>query len=86
MKDMTKCELLKKISEYQFVAVELHLYLDTHPCDQEAMAYYRMAKEKYEEEVADYQEKIGPLFHAEVTCGDTFAWVEGPWPWEGGCA
>ena len=31
MDDMTRCELLKTISEYQFVAVELNLYLDTHP-------------------------------------------------------
>ena len=33
MDDMTRCELLKTISEYQFVAVELNLYLDTHPGD-----------------------------------------------------
>ena len=36
MDDMTRCELLKTISEYQFVAVELNLYLDTHPDDREA--------------------------------------------------
>ena len=40
MKDMTKCELLKKISEYQFVTVELNLYLDTHPCDADARNDY----------------------------------------------
>ena len=40
MQDMTKCELLRKISEYQFVAVELNLYLDTHPCDADARSDY----------------------------------------------
>lgn len=81
-----KDKYLHEVDKAGFMVYEAVLYLDTHPCDSEAMDYYRMAKEKYEEAVADYQEKIGPLFHAEVTCGDTFAWVEGPWPWEGGCA
>ena len=40
MDDMTRCELLKTISEYQFVAVELNLYLDTHPGDAAARSDY----------------------------------------------
>ena len=31
-------KLLKKLSAAQFAVWELHLYLDTHPCDQNAVA------------------------------------------------
>ena len=38
--ELSKCELLKKISEYQFICVELNLYIDTHPCDEAALRDY----------------------------------------------
>ena len=31
-------KLLQKLSAAQFAVWELHLYLDTHPCDQNAVA------------------------------------------------
>ncbi|MBQ3938951.1 MAG: spore coat protein CotJB, partial [Clostridia bacterium] len=37
---MTREELLNRISEIQFVCVELNLYLDTHPDDANAAADY----------------------------------------------
>ena len=37
---MTKCELLTRISEIQFVCVELNLYIDTHPDDADALSDY----------------------------------------------
>ncbi len=81
-----KKKYLHEVDMAGFMVYEAVLYLDTHPCDQEAMAYYRIAKKKYEEAVANYNEKVGPLCMSDVVCGDTFAWVEEPWPWEGGCA
>ena len=81
-----KNQYLHEVNMAGFMMYEAVLYLDTHPCDAEAMEYYRMAKEKYEEAVASYNEHVGPLFMSDVTCGDTFAWVDEPWPWEGGCA
>ena len=38
---MDKCKLLKEISAVSFAAWELHLYLDTHPCDEKAIEMHR---------------------------------------------
>ena len=81
-----KNKYLHEVDMAGFALYEVVLYLDTHPCDQEAMAYYRMTKEKYDEAVAAYVDNVGPLCMSDVTCGDTYAWIEEPWPWEGGCA
>lgn len=81
-----KNKYLHEVNMAGFMLDEAVLYLDTHPCDQEAMDYYRMAKEKYEEAVAAYNDQVGPLFYSDVICSDMFAWIEEPWPWEGGCA
>ena len=34
---MNKTELLKKLSAAEFALWDLHLYLDTHPCDTKAL-------------------------------------------------
>ena len=52
MDDMTRCELLKTISEYQFVAVELNLYLDTHPGDAAARSDYLYYSTRLKELIA----------------------------------
>ena len=77
---------LHEVNMAGFMLYEAVLYLDTHPCDEEAIDYYRMAKEKYEEAVEAYVENVGPLCMSDMTCSDNYAWIEGPWPWEGGCA
>lgn len=81
-----KNKYLHEVNMAGFMVYEAVLYLDTHPCDQEAMEYYRVAKERYEAAVAEHHANVGPLYMSDVSCGDAFAWVEGPWPWEGGCA
>ena len=55
MDDMTRCELLKTISEYQFVAVELNLYLDTHPGDAAARSDYLYYSTRLKELIAAYE-------------------------------
>ena len=63
MDDMTRCELLKTISEYQFVAVELNLYLDTHPGDAAARSDYLYYSTRLKELIAAYEEQYGPLMN-----------------------
>lgn len=77
--------LLQEINVLDFVLVELTLFLDTHPCDQEAMRYFtyynRLKKEKKEE----YGSQFGPLTLAQAKGGtQEFLWTMQPWPWEGG--
>lgn len=76
--------MLKKIQEMEFVAVELNLYLDTHPCDQEAVNDYNCAVEALKRMRKEYEAQFGPLFNfgwggfSEVP----WQWMMGPWPWE----
>ena len=54
-------KLLHEISILSFTVVELTLFLDSHPCNQEAMRHFdyynRIKKEKCEE----YANMFGPL-------------------------
>jgi spore coat protein JB len=76
--------MLKRIQEMEFVAVELNLYLDTHPCDEEAVNDYNCAVEVLKKMRKDYEAAFGPLFNfGWGGCSRApWQWVEGPWPWE----
>lgn len=82
MKDMTKCELLKKISEYQFVAVELNLYLDTHPCDADARNDYLYYSTKLRELIETYEAQYGPLMNFGHSPTEAGCYVCSEWPWD----
>ena len=71
--------LLSKLSAAQFAAWEIHIYLDTHPCDRAAHSLY----EKYNAEAQalkkEYVSKYGALTAAY---GETDEWLRDPWPWD----
>ena len=79
---MTKCELLQKIHELDFVLQEIVLFLDTHPCDECAMEYYCCYQEELECLKVEYEDLYGPLMN-ETNLFDEWIWVNSPWPWEG---
>ena len=58
-----------------FVCLEFRLYLDTHPDDEVALAYYNEYKYKYDEA------KCKMLNNQENHYYNS--WVYAPWPWEG---
>lgn len=72
-------KLLRKLQATQFAAWELHMYLDTHPCDRTANEMFR----KYTDEAAmlkrEFEQKFGPL---TVKSSDNADWLNDPWPWE----
>jgi len=76
--------MLKKVQEMQFVAIELNLFLDTHPCDTEALNDYNCAVEMLEKYKMAYQEEFGPLFNFGFGgySKEPWQWVECPWPWQ----
>ena len=76
--------LLRKVQEMEFVAVELNLYLDTHPCDQEAIHDFNCAAEMLRKYKEKYECEFGPLlnFGFSATSPEKWQWVESPWPWE----
>ena len=65
-----------------FVLQELALYLDTHPDDKEALGLYREYQKIYHKGMMEYNQKYGPLNHLAPGQGDTYRWLDDPWPWE----
>lgn len=79
---MTKRDaLLKKLSTYQFAALDLQLFLDTHPNDENTIEKMNMFKKQASKAKEDYEKQFGPL-QKSATDGNNWNWINGPWPWE----
>lgn len=85
--NMNQRQLLQWIDEVSFAVTELTLYLDTHPDDADAQAYFNHFNEERSKAMALYSANYAPLTLDSMTdfdpC-DRFSWVSEPWPWEGG--
>ena len=75
---------LHKLQALAFAVHEAVLYLDGHPNNSEALAYYHTMNNKLHEYRKEYIRQYGPLTANEVT-GDCWSWINDPWPWEGEC-
>ena len=74
--------ILKQLTVLDFAAVDLQLYLDTHPDDDEALEQYNNTVMQADVLRADYESKYGPLFSFRSLGGDKYRWIDNPWPWE----
>ena len=95
-----KRRLMQVIYETGFALDDAALYLDTHPCDPEAVQFYETTRNFYQKAVSDYTSQFGPLSHENARfpasgCGcregnaegtGCWNWIQEPWPWEGGMA
>lgn len=77
-----KENMLHFINEVSFVLDDVSLFLDTHPHDKSAMAYYNKYKKIRNEAIREYENIYGPLTRYNVNTPD-WTWVSSPWPWEG---
>lgn len=75
-----KAALLREIQICQFAVIEANLYLDTHPCDQEAIRYYRRQKAHLDELLEKWEQVCGKI--QENDAGLCWAWKDTPWPWQ----
>jgi len=80
--DRNRLELLNKISKTGFVLGELHLFLNTHPMDINALKHYEFYQKKHEELTKEYERIYGPLTPKLTDHCDKWNWCDGPWPWE----
>lgn len=67
---------------YDFYLYDLHLYLDTHPDCQKALAEFDKYSKLSEVATKAYNKKYGPINPSQIDTSDGFSWVNGPWPWE----
>jgi len=80
---MNRMQMLEWVQVLCFVVVDMQLYLDTHPCDEEALAYYREAVANYKQAKMQFEENFGPLTATASLDCDRWSWADMPLPWEG---
>ncbi len=75
--------LLLKLTELDFMAVDLGLYLNTHPDNAEAIAEYNKIVKAADSVRAKYEKAVGPMcsFRSINRCEDKWQWDDCPWPW-----
>jgi spore coat protein JB len=78
---MNRDELLKHITAIDFMLVDLHLYLDTHPCDQDALMRYNAAAMQSKMLREQYERLYGPLTSYRSPSCYPWQWINNPWPW-----
>ena len=77
--------LLNEIGKIDFVLVELNLYLDTHPFDQQALTNIRHFQKMKKQLVQEYTGNYGPLTRDCMNDNaHEWQWALQVWPWEGG--
>jgi len=73
--------LLKQVTILGFMATDLHLFLNTHPHDKEALEMYNDTIEKAEKARCQYEAVYGPLTYGKQSAAG-WPWMDCPWPWE----
>ncbi|MEE1356898.1 MAG: spore coat protein CotJB [Clostridia bacterium] len=73
--------LKDKLKAVSFSLYETVLYLDVYPNNTTALEHYNMLMEELEEITEQYEKKYGPItiYGNE---GDSWKWINCPWPWE----
>ena len=79
---VVKHELDKQIMAVRFALYDLGLYLDSHPCDAQAMQLRGMYQAQLAKLIDEYEQCYGTyvLTQKDVTCWKE--WISDPWPWE----
>jgi spore coat protein JB len=80
-------KMLKEISMVDFAIYDMTEYLDTHPDDEDAVAYIKQYITILKRLKKEYAALYGPLsLYDSVYNDDTdWKWSKMPLPWEGGC-
>jgi spore coat protein JB len=76
-------QMLCEIQQLEFIAIELTLYLDTHPDEQEPLKDYNRTTERLNQLKMQYERQYGPLsVYGVSTSKSPWQWAEQPWPWD----
>lgn len=73
-------ELLRAIAEASFFALDLQLYLDTHPDDTRAIEMFREAVKQYKACKAAFEDSFYPLTASSAGKDGEWDWLCGTFP------
>jgi len=79
---MNRDEMLQKLMALDFFILDLHLYLDTHPTDRDAITKYNAAVKEGKEIREQYEQQFGMLSSQFSTSKYPWQWIDDPWPWQ----
>ncbi|MCL2565244.1 MAG: spore coat protein CotJB [Defluviitaleaceae bacterium] len=80
---MNKYDIEKELYTLDFLALDLHLYLNTHPNDREALAEYNKVAALAAQARKKYEEHFGPLHSFRCPAGEhEWNWLSEYSPWE----
>jgi spore coat protein JB len=74
-------KMLKEVMALDFMAIELNLYLNTHPYDQKALMVFVNTAQRAKMLRNNYESMYGPIT-ASSSNSFPWPWIESPWPWE----
>lgn len=74
--------VLLDIQKLQFAIYDLSLYLDTHPNDPVALYKHRIFTQQLQQLRNTYEERFGMLSIMGNETGNTWRYINSPWPWE----
>lgn len=78
-----QASMLKELMSLGFTAVELNLYLDTHPGDIKALTKYNRITQELKVLQNAYEQCYGPLFNfGQSPSQYPWRWIDEPWPWQ----
>ena len=74
--------MLKKLTALDFYIIDLHLYLNTHPNDKDAIMKYNAVVKEATAMRQEYQEQFGMLMAGTTPSKVPWQWIDNPWPWQ----
>lgn len=81
--DINRDMLLREVMAADFMLVDLNLYLDTHPCDQNALMQFKNAQLRAAILKNNFERMYGPLTPmSPYAATNRWQWIDSPWPWQ----
>ena len=78
-----QAELLTNIDALSFAMVDLGLFLDVNPNNQDAIKLFNQYREQKENLTKDYEAKYGPItLDSDSLNSYPWSWNDMPWPWD----
>lgn len=75
--------LLNKVRQYRFAMIDLNLYLDNYPDDENVVKIFNNYRNLEKQASMEYESKYGPLTIDDALSNvNTWIWDNNPWPWE----
>ena len=84
IKPMNKqAELLTELDALGFAMIDLNLYLDLYPNDQQMLNTFNQIRKQKAEKLEQYEKQYGPItIKSNSLNRSPWAWDNKPWPWQ----